>query len=130
MRKILIDTNIYSAFKRNETTIVHKFRHVDYIAIDITVYAELLSGFKPGSRTKKNIQELEEFINTPRVDLLTHTIHTAEFYSNIFKELKLAGKPIPTNDIWIAATAMEHGLALLSLDKHFKHIPGLLIKHM
>lgn len=128
MRKVLIDTNIYSAFKAGSDPIVEMFRHLDYIAIDCTVYAELLSGFKLGSMEKKNRKELEDFLNNPRTDLLNHNEDTAEFYAVIFTDLRKAGKPIPTNDIWIAATAMQHGLALLSLDKHFSDVPGLLLK--
>ncbi len=130
MRKVLIDTNIYSAFKTNTEKVVKLFQHLDYIAIDLTVYAELLSGFKLGSRENKNIIELEQFLNNPRVDLLHHNPDTAEFYAKIFKDLKKTGNPIPTNDIWIAATAMQHGLALLTLDKHFNSIPGLMLKNL
>ena len=52
---------------------------------------------------------------------------TAEHYSNIFLQLKISGKPIPTNDIWIAASAMENGMPLATFDKHFSNIQGLLL---
>ena len=128
MRRVLIDTNIYSAFKTNDSAVVEVFRHVDYIGINLTVYGELLAGFKLGSREKENLRELEMFINTSRVELILHSVETAVFYAKIFKDLKTSGKPIPTNDIWIAATAMEHGLALMTYDKHFTTIPGLMLK--
>jgi len=70
--------------------------------------------------------ELELFLETPRVHFLSLNETTAEIYATAFKQLKSKGKPIPTNDIWIAATAMQHGLSLLTLDKHFDSIAGLL----
>ena len=128
MRKVLIDTNVYTAFKRNDRRIVHAFRHCDFIGIDVAVLAELYYGFRCGEKEKENHQELEDFINNPRVDILIHTQDTAAFFSKIIEHLRKKGKPIPTNDIWIAATAMQHGLALFTLDKHFSAVDGLMLK--
>lgn len=128
MRRVLVDTNIYVAYKRGEKSIIEAFRNLDYIAMDITVIAELLSGFKCGSRNIENQRELAAFLNNPRVFLIDHNYETAEFYSSIYYNLRLKGKPIPTNDIWIAAAAMQNGLAIYSLDKHYYEIDGLLIK--
>lgn len=130
MRKVLIDTNIYSAFKRNEPEIVTAFRHFDFIGISITVLAELYAGFRGGKREKRNRADLEEFMNSARVHFIGHDRDTAEFYAQIFNKLKEKGKPIPTNDIWIAASAMQNGLALFSRDSHFSHIEGLIFKTM
>jgi tRNA(fMet)-specific endonuclease VapC len=127
VRRIAIDTNIYAAFKSNAGGVVELFKNCDYIGIDITVIAELFSGFALGSREKKNRRELEAFLNTPRVDILGHTIETAEYYAVVIKQLKAGGKPIPTNDIWIAASAMQHGLTLVTFDRHFEAIRGLLV---
>ena len=126
MKKILIDTNIYSAFKRNNRKIVEKLKSVEYIGISATVLGEIYSGFTLGNKEKLNCYELELFLDTPRVHFLSLDETTAEIYAAIFKQLKIKGKPIPTNDIWIAATAMQYGLALLTLDKHFENIDGLL----
>jgi predicted nucleic acid-binding protein len=95
--------------------------------VDITVIAELFSGFSLGDKEKKNRQELEEFINSPRVEILPHDLETADYYALIVKRLRAKGRPIPTNDIWIAANAMKHGLALYSFDGHFEEIEGLLL---
>jgi tRNA(fMet)-specific endonuclease VapC len=127
MKKVAIDTNIYAAFKAGNADIVELFRHCDYIGIDITVIAELYAGFAMGDRERKNRSELEAFLNTPRVYILTHDLETAEFYALIVKQLREKGKPIPTNDIWIAASAMRHSLALISHDRHFEAIKGLLL---
>ena len=128
MRRAVIDTNVYVAFKRNYQSALNIIRHLDYIGIDITVLAELYTGFRGGTKAIENRKELELFLNNPRVHILDHQPETAEFYALIFHYLKRQGTPIPTNDIWIAAVAMQHGLALLTLDEHFSKIDGLLIE--
>jgi predicted nucleic acid-binding protein len=127
MRRIAIDTNIYTSFKSDDQSVVETFRDCDLIGVDITVIAELFSGFSLGVKEKKNREELEAFLNSPRVEILLHDIETADHYALIVKRLKSRGRPIPTNDIWIAANAMKHGLALYSFDDHFEEIEGLLL---
>jgi len=127
MRRIAIDTNIYTSFKVNDQRVVETFRDCDFIGVDITVIAELFSGFSLGAKEKKNRQELEAFLNSPRIEILLHDLETADYYALIVKRLRTKGRPIPTNDIWIAANAMKHGLALYSFDKHFEEIEGLLL---
>lgn len=128
MRKVLIDTNIYVSFKRGDKNVESELKQVDYIGIDVIVLAELYAGFKYGNREKENRKNLEEFIDTPRVEILKHDLITAEYYSKIYLDLRKSGTPIPTNDIWISAVAMQHGLALFTLDKHFNSVDGLLVK--
>ena len=128
MRRIAIDTNIYAAFKSNDVNVVNVFRNSDFIGVDMAVLAELYSGFSLGSRKDENRRELEAFLSSPRVAILPHIIETAEYYAHIIKKLKAKGRPIPTNDIWIAANAMKHGLALYSFDGHFEEIEGLLLQ--
>ncbi len=127
MRRLAIDTNIYVAFKNNDGNIVEAFRTCDLIGVDMAVIAELFSGFSLGSRERKNRRELETFLNAPRVSVLQHDLETAEYYALIVKKLKAKGRPIPTNDIWIAANAFKHGMALYSFDRHFEEIEGLLL---
>ncbi len=127
MRRITIDTNAYVAFKNNDEGVVEAFRNCDLIGVDITVIAELIAGFSLGGREKKNREELDAFLDAPRVEILPHDLETAEFYALIVKKLKTKGRPIPTNDIWIAANALKHGLALYFFDGHFQEIDGLLL---
>ncbi len=128
MRKALIDTNVYVSFKRNNKTTVEAFIHVAFIGRDGTLLAELYAGFKYEKKEKQNRQELEQFINTPRVHLFFHDNFTAEFYSEIYLNLRKKGHAIPTNDIWIAASSMQYGLELFTFDSHFSNIDGLIIK--
>ena len=126
MKSILIDTNVYSAFKADIDEVLEVFRAVEHIGVNSTVLGELYSGFKLGMKEEKNRVELNQFLDSPRVHFYSINETTAEIYAGIFKSLRKNGTPIPTNDMWIAATAMQHGLALYSLDKHFDSIPGIL----
>ncbi len=128
MNKLLMDTNIYSEALRGNAEIIAVLRQVSHIGISSISIGELLSGFRAGNREKENRQELGIFLDSPRVTIYTVDENTAEHYSSILKQLKKNGKPVPTNDIWIAASAFQHGLQLYTLDHHFSHIQGLLLK--
>ena len=126
MKRVAIDTNYYSAFKRGASPhLLQPLRTVEYIGISAVVIGELLGGFKAGSKSEMNIRELQEFLDTPRVFVNDVDQDTAVFYSEIYQRLRKKGKPVPSNDMWIAASAMQHGLALLTLDEHFLEIDGL-----
>jgi len=127
MKRLLIDTNIYSLALRGQPEIVDILRHIDRIGISAISVGELLYGFRGGSRERKNRQELKQFLDSPRVSLHSVDEETAEWYSAILQQLRKQGTPIPTNDIWIAAVAMQHGLPVLTRDDHFSRIAGLLL---
>jgi len=129
VKRILIDTNAYAAFKKNDTDAVNTLKAVEYIGINIVVLGELLSGFIGGTREAKNRKELDQFLDSPRVSLIQLDEETAEYYARVYWDLKRKGKPVPTNDIWVAASAMRHGLALFTYDEHFDNIDGLIL-HM
>ncbi len=126
MRPILVDTNAYVAFKRAEHPLTEVFQQAEILGISSIVLGELLAGFECGNRTKKNRDELHEFLSISRVKLFPVTSDTAVFYSHIYSSLKKKGKPIPSNDIWIAAQALENGCVLCTFDKHFLSIEGLI----
>jgi len=128
VRRIIIDTNVYVAFKRNVPDVIKVLRGVEYIGINTVVLGELHSGFKGGQKEALNIKELEEFLDTPRVDVIPIDEMTAEFYAQVYWNLKRKGNPIPTNDMWIAASSLQHGLALFTLDTHFNLVDGLMLK--
>lgn len=127
MKRILADTNAYAAFKKNDTAAISAFRTVEYIGINIVVLGELFSGFKGGGKELQNKRELEQFLDSPRVEVVLLDEETAEFYAKIYWDLKKKGRPIPTNDIWVAASAMRHGLPLFTYDDHFNVIGGLIL---
>ena len=128
MKRILMDTNAYSAFKSGDSEVVELLAYTEAVFVCPTVAGELLSGFKAGACERKNREEFDRFIDSPRVSLLGIDIDTAEYYAQVYRALRAKGKPIPTNDMWIAAVALQHGLAICTLDQHFSHIDGLLIE--
>ncbi|MFO1217256.1 MAG: type II toxin-antitoxin system VapC family toxin [Burkholderiaceae bacterium] len=125
MRPILLDTNAYTAFMLGEAEIVEVVALADRLLVNCTVLGELLGGFAVGPRESRNRVELARFLDSPRVEVVPITTVTADSYAVVFAGLRRKGKPIPTNDLWIAASALEHGAALLSGDSHFRHIDGL-----
>ncbi len=125
MKKILIDTNIYSLAMRGDTNVVSTLRKIDLIAFAAISIGELYSGFKGGNRETENREELNIFLDSPRVVVHEIDVETADFYASILNNLKVADTPIPTNDIWIAAVAFQHGYKIFTKDKHFNSIPGL-----
>ena len=125
--KLYLDTNIYSAFKNGNEKIRDILENADEILIPATVLGELYSGFHIGSLTEMNLTELDDFLSKPGVSIVEINKEIAFRYGFITKKLRKQGTPIPTNDIWIAASAMDSGSILLSSDKHFKNIPGLMV---
>ncbi|MBK6728319.1 MAG: type II toxin-antitoxin system VapC family toxin [Xanthomonadales bacterium] len=125
MRPIAIDTNAYVAFKRGDSAIIEVLRHAPEILVSVTVLAELLAGFAAGTREAVNRRELTLFLGSPRVRLVASTAATADIYALVYAALRRKGTPIPSNDLWIAASALEHGVALLTLDAHFSQVGGL-----
>ena len=127
MKKILIDTNIYSHAMRGDHDVTDQLKNMDEIGISVISIGELYAGFKSGSRELDNHSELEFFLDSPRVVLYPVDIITADYYAEVLSSLKKAGTPIPTNDIWIAAAAFQHGLKLFTKDAHFSFVKGLVI---
>jgi predicted nucleic acid-binding protein len=127
VRHILLDTNAYVAFKQGTADAVEVVQHAPRMGLNSIVLGELLSGFAMGTREQENRQELEQFLASDRVDQIGVDLDTAEHYATVYRDLRRRGRPIPTNDMWIAATALQHGLAIFSHDRHFHEVPGLLI---
>jgi tRNA(fMet)-specific endonuclease VapC len=124
---IALDTNVYSAFLRGMPAAVSALQSAREIHLPLIVLGELLSGFAAGARSAKNREDLARFMASPRVSILLPDERTARHYAEIFAALRAAGTPIPTNDLWIAALARQHRIALLTYDIHFEAIPGLTV---
>lgn len=129
MSRFLVDTSAYAAFKRGHPGIVSVLQQADGIWVNPVVLGELLAGFRRGSRWNQNEEELRAFLASPRVEVVDITQETADRYAVIFTALRLAGTPIPMNDIWIAASAMEHGLRLLTTDSHYRKVGQVVVDH-
>ena|SRR3990167_8130289 len=126
MKRIMLDTNAYVDFKRGNKTFINILNTSEEIALSSIVVGELLAGFLGGTKFEKNNQELQDFFTSSRVSLIGIDEDTSLFYAKIYQHLKLKGNPIPTNDLWIAACAMQHGYILCTNDKHFDYIDNLI----
>lgn len=127
MRPVLLDTNAYAAFMLGEAETVEVIAHADKLYLNSVVLGELLGGFAVGTKEANNRAELARFMESPRLEVLPITAETADSYALVYSTLRRKGQPIPTNDLWIAAGALEHGAALLTRDAHFAQIEGLRI---
>ena len=121
-----IRDSAYTAFKRGDAGIVAVLQHAPTIIICTTVLGELLAGFAAGQRESVNRGELTRFINVPRVKVVPGTAATADLYALIYAALRRKGRPIPTNDLWIAATALAHRMPVVTRNvEHFRRVPHL-----
>lgn len=125
MDVVSIDTNAYTAYRRGDDGILKSLARAEIIHLSLFVYAELLSGFRGGTREQENRADLDAFLEKPGVRLSLPTARTAEYFALVRNRLRETGRPIPLNDVWIAAQCLELGAKLLTLDAHFDHIEGL-----
>ncbi len=122
----LLDSNIIVDIFRGEAKAISRVKKLSVIRVSVITIGELHYGAKKSNQTPKReseIKQLEEMVN-----ILDITKSTAKIYGQIKDQLRAKGKPIPENDIWIAATVMEHQLTLLTKDKHFENVEGLVIE--
>lgn len=126
MRHVLLDTNVLADFFAGDPETVEAFQRAESLAVNAVVLGELLVGFAAGTRAGENRRLLGSFLASPRVNLLPLGAQTAEHYAGVFSQLRRRGRPIPSNDMWVAASALEHGLAIFTRDAHFREIDGLL----
>lgn len=123
--KILLDTNAYSALGRGHPDVIELVRRSEALIFSTVVLGEVLGGFRHGSRWDRNLADLRRFLDEPRVSLVPVTWTTADRYSRIYAALRRKGRPIPSNDMWIAAHTLETGADLVSFDPHFGYVDGL-----
>jgi len=102
-------------------------KYAEIIVMSPVVLGELYAGFEGGNKSAQNRIELQQFMESSRVKVNLIGPDTALFFSQIYSSLKRKGKPVPTNDMWIAAQALEHGCVICTNDKHFKEIEGLIV---
>jgi len=126
--KVMLDTSAYSAYLRENAEVKQALQEADEIYLNPVVLGELYAGFAHGGREKKNRDILREFLVSPRVEVLVLDEETAERYTAIITYLWSKGTPIPTSDLWIAATAMQYGLKLITTDSHFQKVPQIIVE--
>ena len=115
--KYLLDTNIVIAYLNNEIQIIEKVESLDDIYISSVILGELYFGANLSSYKDRNFNRINEFLLESNVFDITS--QTAYEYALIKSKLRTIGKPLPDNDLWIAAIAQEHNLTIITRDKHF-----------
>lgn len=123
--RVLIDSSRFIDFCAGEEPVIETFERASLLVIPFVVLAEIRAGAQLARRGESQIRVLSELLNQPGVRTVHSTDGTAHHYAAIFAQLRRKGTPIPTNDIWIAALAIEHNLVLYSRDAHFDHIPSV-----
>lgn len=123
--EIAIDTNRYRDFVDGVPEAVTVLRAAPKIHIPFIVVAELRAGFAVGLRGGENQRVFEQFLHRPRVAVLLPTLETTRHYAYLYRQLRAAGTPIPTNDLWIASLVVQHELTLFSRDAHFDALPQI-----
>ena len=122
MSRYCLDTVAYSRLKQGEVRITEILDRAEWIGVPVIVIGELCAGFAKGSRLRKNLDELQEFLALPVVETLPVDRQVAELFGEIVDDLRRKGRPVPTNDAWIAATCAFAGATLLTWDTHFRSI--------
>jgi len=128
--KLVLDTSAYSGFNRGDERLKKFFRSDNVILVPLIVTGELRAGFSLGTKRKENEALLQKFLDSSNVNTITISDKTTRLFATIFERLKLAGTPINTNDIWIAALTLEHDGLLVTLDSDFGRVPDLLVAEL
>ncbi len=123
--KVALDANRVTDLFRGDSELAEWLGLCEEVWIPLFVIGELKAGFHGGTKSRDNEKLLRSFLARPTVQVLSPSRETAEQYARIFVQLKRAGTPIPDNDLWIAALCLEHDLALVTRDRHFRRIPQL-----
>lgn len=124
--RVALDTNRLTDLFQGDAELADRLSECDEVWIPLVVLAEIKAGFYGGSQQHRNEVLLQNLLAKPTVGVLLPARETAEHYARLFVQLKRAGTPIPDNDLWISALALEHDLALITRDRHFEQLPQLL----
>ena len=125
MKKIILDTNAYTRLLAGDEDVLDIVASTEITFMSIFVLGELFAGFIGGSKERENRDVLNRFLLKPSVKILNATSETAEVFGSIKNSLKMAGTPLPINDVWVAAHGVETGSVIITYDTHFKQVSGL-----
>jgi tRNA(fMet)-specific endonuclease VapC len=126
---LMLDTNAYTAYMRDDPPVAERVEASTRILLPAVAVGELIYGFRYGTRYQENLGQLERFLTKPFVEFVPVIMETCSRFGLISAALRQAGTPIPVNDIWIAAHALQTGAPLLTHDAHFDYVAGLAVVH-
>ena len=124
--RVALDTNRLTDLFQGDAALAERLGLCDEVWIPLVVLAEIKAGFLGGTERHRNEILLRKLLSKTTVGVLLPDRETAEHYARLFVQLKRAGTPVPDNDLWIAALALQHDLLLITRDKHLESIPQLL----
>ncbi len=130
MTALLLDTSAVIAALRGHRAAAEALAHADRLMLSPVVEAELRAGLLEPAVRPRDRETTLTFFDTPRVERLAITGATAIRWAAIRQDLRRDGRMLPINDVWIAASAMEHGLPVLTLDRHFLEIRQILVEFL
>ena len=122
MSRYCLDTSAYSHLMRGHEGVAGLLDRAEWVGIPAIALGELRTGFLLGGRPRENEAELREFLNHPVVELVPVDLEVTRHFADIVVDLRHAGTPLPTNDIWIAASSARAGSLVLTFDRHFESI--------
>lgn len=122
----LLDTNILLAVFAQDMAVLARLATTQQVYIPSIVLGELYYGAFNSGRVVENVARVDEAARSARV--LACDAVTGGHYGQVKLSLRRKGRPIPENDVWIAALALQHGLTLVSRDAHFMHVDGLVLE--
>ncbi|HEX2466141.1 MAG TPA: type II toxin-antitoxin system VapC family toxin [Thermoanaerobaculia bacterium] len=123
--RLALDSNRYTDLCRGDSDVVAALERAEEIQVPFVVLGELRAGFAAGKRRAHNEAVLRAFLLKPGVRVLLASEDTTLHYAAVYRQLRAQGTPIPTNDMWIAALVLQHGLVLFHRDRHFEQLPQL-----
>lgn len=130
MSRFQLDTSAYAAFFRNHAEAVSLVQGASELSLCPIVLGELRSGFRKGGRAPENERLLQEFLASPRCSVPSIDDETAHRYAVIHDHLRRQGTPVSPNDLWIAASAAQHGLTVATLNGDFDRIPQVMVRKL
>ena len=123
--RLMLDTSAYSRFRSGDSRVHDLMADADVVMVPVPVLGELYGAFEAGGRARENRVALADFLDEPFVTVSTVTETVARQYGRLYGALRKAGTPVPANDMWIAACAIDAGACLLTFDTDFDRVPGL-----
>lgn len=123
-----MDTSAYAAFFRDHPGVKAAVQEASEVFLSPIVLGELRSGFLKGGRQAANERQLQEFLASPRCNVALIDDDTAHRYAAIHDYLRRQGTPVSPNDLWIAASAAQRGLGVITLDGDFDRIPQVFVR--
>ena len=123
--RLVLDTNRYVDLCRGDVSVIEIVETADEVWLPFVVVGELRAGFAVGTQGSRNETVLRRFLLKSGVGVLYPDEQTTHHYADVYRQLRKQGTPIPTNDMWIAALALQYSLVLCARDMHFDALPQL-----